>query len=254
MKAAVVVPVWRATLTADEALSLHRCLSILGGYAVTLIAPEGLATDALPISGSAPAIERFAPEFLAGIGGYNRLMLSTDLYRRFAAYDYILMYQLDAFVFEDRLAEWCTRGYDYVGAPWVGKTWPEGMTPLRRRFLRAITSPATRVGNGGFSLRKVSSFLRAIDRLGPMLRRWRSNEDLFWSVVARKVASFRIPLADEALSFSFELEPRRCYERLGRRLPFGCHAWPRYDPVFWRGVFSSLGVAVPAASPTRSAT
>jgi hypothetical protein len=251
MRAAVVVPVWRPALTADEALSLRRCLSILRAHAVTLIAPEGLPMEALPLSGAAPAIERFAPEFFAGIHGYNRLMLSADFYRRFAGYDYILMYQLDAFVFEDGLADWCARGYDYVGAPWVGETWPEDMTPLRRRFLRAITTPRTRVGNGGFSLRKVSSFLRAIDRLGPLVRRWTSNEDLFWSVVARRLASFRIPLADEALSFSFELEPRRCYERLGRRLPFGCHAWPRYDPAFWRDVFSSLGVAA-TATPTRS--
>lgn len=248
MKAAVAVPVWRPTLTADEALSLRRCLSVLRAHAVTLVAPEGLPTDALPLSGAAPAVERFAPEYFTGIGGYNRLMLSADFYGRFARFDYVLVYQLDAFVFDDRLADWCARGYDYVGAPWVGKTWPQEMAPLKRRFLRAVTTPRRRVGNGGFSLRKVSSFLRALDRLRPLVRRWRSNEDLFWSVVARRMASFRIPLAAEALSFSFELEPRSCYERLGRRLPFGCHAWPRYDPDFWREVFASLGVATPTVS------
>jgi hypothetical protein len=251
MKAAVVVPVWRPTLTADEAFSLRRCLSVLRAHAVTLVAPEGLATGALAPAGAAPAIERFAPEYFAGIGGYNRLMLSSDFYRRFASFDYVLVHQLDAFVFEDRLADWCARGYDYVGAPWVGKTWPQEMTPMKRRFLRAVTSPRRRVGNGGFSLRKVSSFLRATDRLRPLLRRWPSNEDLFWSVVARQLASLRIPLAAEALSFSFELEPRLCFERLGRTLPFGCHAWPRYDADFWREVFASLGEAVPTASSTR---
>jgi hypothetical protein len=252
MKVAVVVPVWRPTLTADEALSLRRCLSVLREHAVTLIAPEGLATDAWPLSGTSPAVERFAPEYFAGIGGYNRLMLSADLYGRFAGFDYVLIYQLDAFVFEDRLADWCARGYDYVGAPWVGDAWPEDMTPPRRWLLRAITTPRTRVGNGGFSLRKVSSFLRAIERLRPLVRRWTSNEDLFWSVVARRFASFRIPSPREAMTFSFELEPRRCYEELGRRLPFGCHAWPRYDPEFWRGVFATLGEAGPTGVPKGS--
>jgi hypothetical protein len=249
MKAAVAVPVWRPTLTADESFSLRRCLSVLGGHAVTLVSPEGMPLDAVPLDGASPAVARFAPEFFAGIGGYNRLMLSADFYGHFSAYDYVLVYQLDAFVFEDRLADWCARGYDYVGAPWIGEGWPEETSPLRRRLLRALTSPRTRVGNGGFSLRRVSSFLRAIRRLRPLLSRWTSNEDLLWSVVARRAASFRIPPPEEAMSFSFELEPRRCYEQLGRRLPFGCHAWPRYDPDFWRGVFASLGPDGPAPSP-----
>jgi hypothetical protein len=252
MKAAVVIPVWRPTLGPDETLSLRRCLSVLGTHSVTLIAPEGLSTDALPLAGATPIVERFAPEFFHGIDGYNRLMLSADFYGRFAAYDYILLHQLDAFVFADRLADWCARGYDYVGAPWIGDGWPEDMSPLKRRLLRAITSPRTRVGNGGFSLRRVSSFQRALQRLRPIVRRWTSNEDLFWSVVARRAASFRIPLAAEAMTFAFELEPRRCYEELGRTLPFGCHAWPRYDPDFWRGVFASLGVAAPTSVPRGS--
>jgi Protein of unknown function (DUF5672) len=247
MKAAVVVPVWRPTLTPAEELSLRRCLSVLAAHDVTVISPEGMPLDAVPFHPAAPAVERFGPEFFAGIGGYNRLMLSAEFYTRFAAYDYILIYQLDAFVFEDRLTDWCARGYDYVGAPWIGEGWPEDVSPLRRRILHALTSTRTRVGNGGFSLRRVPSFRRAIRRLSPLLRWWTSNEDLFWGVVARRLASFRIPPAEEALSFSFELEPRRCYERLGRRLPFGCHGWPRYDPDFWREVFASLGTGLNAS-------
>jgi hypothetical protein len=252
MRAAVVIPVWRSALGPDEALSLRQCLSVLGAHAVTVIAPEGLSTAALPLAGATPLVERVAPGVVSGVEGYNRLMLSTTFYERFAAYDYLLLHQLDAFVFEDRLADWCARGYDYVGAPWIGDGWPEDMPPLKRRLLRAITSPRTRVGNGGFSLRRVSSFRRALHRLRPFVARWTSNEDLFWSVVARRAAGFRIPPASEAMTFSIELEPRRCYEELGRTLPFGCHAWPRYDPAFWREVFASLGLAgVPAhpASP-----
>ena len=37
----------------------------------------------------------------------------------------------------------------------------------------------------------------------------------------------------EALEFSFELAPRYCFMMNGRRLPFGCHAWFRYDREFW---------------------
>jgi hypothetical protein len=27
--------------------------------------------------------------------------------------------------------------------------------------------------------------------------------------------------------------PRLCFELNGRKLPFGCHAWQRYDRGFW---------------------
>ncbi len=238
MKAAVVVPVWRPALSDDERLSLGRCRSVLGGHPIVLVAPEGLSTDALLPGDANVSCERFSPHFFEGIAGYNRLMLSRELYERFDGHDYVLLHQLDAYVFEDRLAEWCAKGFDYVGAPWVGPGWPPPeMAPFKRRILRAITTRETRVGNGGFSLRRVPSFLRALRRLRPLAAAWRSNEDLFWSVVARRLAGFRIPRASEALAFAFELEPRECYERLGR-LPFGCHAWPRYDPGFWRAVFA----------------
>ena len=41
------------------------------------------------------------------------------------------------------------------------------------------------------------------------------------------------PQKDEGLRFSFEVAPRLCFELNGRRLPFGCHGWHRYDRTFW---------------------
>ena len=56
------------------------------------------------------------------------------------------MYHLDALVFSDQLAEWCDTDLDYIGPPWINcedSPW--------------VTRP--RVGNGGFALMKVASFL-----------------------------------------------------------------------------------------------
>lgn len=65
-------------------------------------------------------------------------------------------------------------------------------------------------------------------------RAFKGNEDLFWALVAPLIdPAFRVAPADAALAFAFELEPRAAFERTGRRLPFGCHAWPRYDRAFW---------------------
>ena len=64
-----------------------------------------------------------------------------------------------------------------------------------------------------------------------------SHEDLFWAYEARKaVGDFRVPEPREALEFAFEAAPRSCYEMNGRRLPFGCHAWAKYDREFWEEV------------------
>ncbi len=60
------------------------------------------------------------------------------------------------------------------------------------------------------------------------------HEDIFWAFEAPKMATnFRIPEPREALDFSFEMAPRYCFNVNSGRLPFGCHAWPKYDREFW---------------------
>ena len=67
-------------------------------------------------------METFDPAYFTSIQGYNRLLLSTEFYQRFLGSAYLLICQLDVFVFRDELAGWVARGYDYVGAPWVSST------------------------------------------------------------------------------------------------------------------------------------
>jgi Protein of unknown function (DUF5672) len=66
------------------------------------------------------------------------------------------------------------------------------------------------------------------------LAKTKSNEDLFWGFDASKVmANFCVPVPEEALKFSFEVAPRYCFKLNSGRLPFGCHAWSKYDREFW---------------------
>ncbi|MBL4883751.1 MAG: hypothetical protein JKY95_04320 [Planctomycetaceae bacterium] len=65
------------------------------------------------------------------------------------------------------------------------------------------------------------------------------NEDRFWSeVVPVRFPWFQIPSPFEAVSFAFEVNPRKCFELNGSELPFGCHAWEKYDPDFWTNFIS----------------
>ena len=60
-------------------------------------------------------------------------------------------------------------------------------------------------------------------------------EDYFGSKIAgKKFNWFNIPLPLEAMKFSIELEPSYLFLLNNSQLPFGCHAWERYEPNFWR--------------------
>jgi len=60
------------------------------------------------------------------------------------------------------------------------------------------------------------------------------HEDQFWSWAAPLFKpDFRIPTCEQALSFAFECAPRVCLEANQGRMPFGCHAWAKFDRAFW---------------------
>ena len=68
------------------------------------------------------------------------------------------------------------------------------------------------------------------------MRRWQRNEDYFWSDEAvHFYPEFKVASFEDGLRFAFEVAPRLCLELNGGKLPFGCHAWPRYD----RGVLGT---------------
>jgi hypothetical protein len=240
----IAIPAYKPTMTADEAIAYERCRSVLGRYDITLLAPEGLDTTAY----GAVQVARFAPQYFASIAGYNRLMLSTELYERFSHYEYMLIYQLDAFVFADRLAQWCATGYDYVGAPWLGRSlWRvmlhicRGWPPMRPRW-RGLRNA---VGNGGLSLRRIASHLDCLSRHRRKAEQWDINEDYFWSLyVPWREAGFRIPPYREAVQFAFETNPAACLALNNGQLPFGCHGWDKYDRAFWGPVFRYFGYAI----------
>jgi hypothetical protein len=154
----------------------------------------------------------------------------------------MLIYQLDAWVFRDELEDWCRQGFDYIGAPWGNAGFVEKYRRLRL-IPRSSCFPwlsgllyrnEFRVGNGGFSLRNIRAFLRVLRSNETAVSRWGGNEDLFWSFLGTQLdRSFRIAFEDRAMRFALELNPRAYVERMGGRLPFGCHAWQKYDPDFW---------------------
>ena len=204
------------------------------------------------------------PKWQVNYRMFNRLKIDPFLYKRYKNYKFIMFYELDAWVFKDELSYWCDRNYDYLGAPWY-----EGFPNAN------ASSKSIGVGNGGFSLRKVKSHLRVlnsfsyIQRLGYfyylltayplsfrtlyyilqhitiknntfyLFNNYQLNEDVFWGIVAKKNFKwFTVPAVEVALKFSVEVAPSQFINSI-ENLPFGCHAWERYEPEFWKQYISS---------------
>jgi hypothetical protein len=260
----VLVPVYRSALDPYEVVSLDSTFRVLGGQHLVMVKPEGLDTSAVEARWPFRAVETFPPEFFGSIQGYNRLLLSTAFYERFLASEYLLICQLDVFVFRDELAGWVARGYDYVGAPWLSKTAVSaGIHWLKMHLSKLVRGEQdkvyryetrNRVGNGGFSLRKVETHHRLSVEMRPHIEHYLRNqgthhfhEDIFWSIEPSKRGfAHRTPGVEEALAFSFDINPGRLYALAGRRLPMAAHGWYKGRHLrFWAPHVAAAGAALP---------
>lgn len=225
-KVAVLIPLYQTQLNPKEAISLQRCLHILGKHPIIFIAPASLNLSFLNSYGIQPNTIRFNDAYFKSPKTYNHLLTSSIFYEALTHFEYILIYQLDAYVFEDHLLEWCAKGYDYIGAP-----------KLRKHHVENRTNCTPVLFNGGLSLRRVKPLLRYIKIYQFFFDAWLANEDAMFSFAQKRAIPFRfllrLPTWKEALAFSIEQNPETSYQILGK-LPFGCHAWERYNPNFWK--------------------
>lgn len=223
---AVVIPMYRAELSELEDISLKQAVKVLNQYDIYFVMPDTLK---LNLYEDTIFRERFDSSFFTSVAAYNELMMKVDFYERFHKYEYILIYQLDAFVFSDQLEYFCSLGYDYIGAPWIrGTVWYVDSRHC-----------VWHVGNGGFSLRKVASVINLLRSDKRCFNKFKINEDVYFA--ASNGENFFVATEDIALKFSFEEEVRECYRLNNNSPPFGCHAWAKYDLKFWKPYIESNG-------------
>ncbi|MBR2519828.1 MAG: hypothetical protein IKE46_08615 [Selenomonadaceae bacterium] len=216
-KVAVVIPVYRE-LNELEKISLAQCRKILGRYPLVFVAPEGKIFSYFK---SGDMVAHFPAKYFQSVQTYSRLLTSPQFYEPFADFDYILIYQLDAFVFYDALEEFCSLGYDYIGAPWP--------------WLAEVGGKFLRVGNGGFSLRKVKAHYNLLlNHADWIVQHENLNEDTIFSFCgAQDNCNFRVAPINVAYKFSMEFNPDRCIRKNGGNLPFGCHGWSTLTENFY---------------------
>lgn len=232
----IIVPVYKEQLSRLEQVSLAQLVRVLGAYPIVFVAPRSLVFDYYRVVPGAQVV-READEYFVDTASYSRLMLTAEFYEQFAKYSYMLIYQLDAFVFSDRLLEFCRRDYDYIGAP------------VPRYLWRGVGG---RVGNGGFSLRKITSIIRVLRQKKKIVADAGSGElltveDVFFAyVAARPEYDFHVPSSRAALEFAIDYDIYGAYRRMPGWLPFGCHGI-NYSPQLYLPLINSYGYTLTAA-------
>lgn len=256
----IIVPIYKTQLSSYEKIALQQCFNIFSEKKIIAIKPKSLSIDELNLEFF--SVVSFEDYYFKNIHGYNRLMLSIQFYERFLEYNFMLIYQTDAFVFSDQLDYWSNSGFDYIGAPWlkplkndniINKLYFEFKCYLYTKFnvkrngLPKSKQFYNKVGNGGFSLRNINLFHslvikeRALADYYIQLENLAFNEDLFWSIeINRHKKRIKIPTYKEAVKFSLETYPDFGFHLNHQNLPFGCHAWPKFLS-FWKEKIEANG-------------
>jgi len=255
-KVAIVIPVYKklSSHSMNERALFEQVKKVFQSRVIYLVGPSSLETDF--IDAERLKFIPFKNEFFKDKLTYSKLLCSQKFYQSFTNYDYLQIVQPDCWVFDDQLDDFTSKGFDYIGAPWMkngfeGKPEPE----------------LWKVGNGGFSLRKILSFLSIIDQIqntekgelpvfqdlrdgiiGKLKNRgFRNNlrhyiknppgEDIFWGHYVKRIfnqAEFKVADPVMAAHYSFEVLPQFLHDEITEgKLPMGCHNWVNHNPAFW---------------------
>lgn len=274
----VLIPTYKSIPSLKESISFKQCLNILSNHSICIVTHRHLDlfyyTSLMNEANVDFKIEFFDVKYFESESSYNILLLSLDFYKQFEKYNYMLIYQLDAYIFRDELALWCAKGYDIIGAPLIEDKYGVG----KKYFLNDF--------NGGFSLRKIEYCIKLLSYKGPIIKPskvyeitkkefntsflkktvytlFRSlgrqnnikyfinknyiNEDLLFTlglhiswinshINENESWIFpKLPNISTAINFAFERYPAYLFELNNNELPFGCHAWEKYEyETFWR--------------------
>ncbi len=133
-------------------MSLRQCMTVLGAYPVIIVKPASLDLAELQQQYPKLDFQSFDDRLFHRCGRLQQINgVHWFFYKTFTAYEYILIYQLDAFVFCDALKEWCAKGYDYIGAPSLHQPAFDSIPATSSQVFATALSTHRVVLNGAFT-------------------------------------------------------------------------------------------------------
>ena len=269
IKPVVCIPIHTSCLNRYEIISIKSHIFKLQAHDVFLLVPISKIKSIISVleENNIPRhlykIHQVKDNYLNHSDNYQILMLSIEFYSFYKNYTHILIAQMDAYTFSDKLINWCKKEWDYIGAPLYYK----GQDRVHDFFC---------CGVGGFSLRSIKNTLEVLtknptiykfhdfkkqakvynfkgksilflkyiatkllkkdrlkrsfitSKLDKSLRRLYIfiNEDISYAYYLPKyLDSFKVADFDDSIKFSIDSHVNLSLEILDFVLPFGAHSW-----------------------------
>ena len=244
-KFCIVIPIYKEDLDPIDRLSLERLHKVIKNkYEIYLVRPKELdCKNYYRILKQRNICEIvFDSKYFKSEASYSQLCLQYDFYDKFSDYEYIYIYQTDCYLVEDKLEEWCDKGYEYVGAPIISENagW---------KNYNNLGKYEPQVGNGGFSLRKVEVFKDITDPNGEFRKKYDLTDDKLDKVIFEDKYFLNdiydyyeviTPSWIESLFFAMDMNVDVIYDIMKfKGLPMGIHAWGK-NIRYWQNVLEEL--------------
>lgn len=237
----IAIPAYKEELNIDEIVSLERLHKVLKDKSnVYLFCPIELNISKYKEIFPELQVMEFEPENFTSIDAYSHLCMKYEFYDAFSMYEYMIIYQLDCYLLDDNIARWCEKDYDYIGAPIMvpHDDWKNYRYTVDKQI---VFSPS--VGNGGFSLRKISTFKFLTNPNGELRKRYDITdeklkeikfEDVYFCVDLGALYEIERPKFQEALEFAIDMNPDIVFDQYKfDKMPMCIHAFDKNIP-YWR--------------------
>lgn len=243
-KNCIIIPIYHEIPNLIEKTSLEslsKNLVDFSDYEVYIIYPENLGTAQWKRYIDHDVILRpFNSNYFTSTNTYSELLLTYDFWNTFNEHEFALIYQTDGYCFGGELKKYIDMDYDYIGGPIVAPS------------ARWYNVPA--VGNGGVSLRKISTMLEVTDPIGEFMKENESTiakyntmngnmykiyEDLYFAQLVPMLWDFTKPNFNIAASFSYDMNTDIVYEMNNHVMPLFTHAYDK-NIRFWQNYFAKL--------------
>jgi hypothetical protein len=213
-KFCIVIPIYKEELDCVEEISLNRLNTVIGekGYDVYLVYPENMTLDNYYKIYKNLLCKSFDPLYFTNTMMYSQLCIDYNFYDAFSNYEYMLIYQLDCYLFFDAIEEWCNKGYDYIGGPIISTDC--GWDTLKKNNEKNKKGYQPYVGNGGLSLRKINTFKDICNPNGELRKTYNLTDEVLANVKYEdkyfcndlyEYYRLNIPNWKEAFSFAIDM-------------------------------------------------
>lgn len=237
----IITPIYKETPDPIEKISLTRLNTLIGelNYDVYFVTHKELNIDEYVKLYPNAKISYFDKYFFQNTATYSQLCFNYDFYNTYNEYDYMFIYQTDCYLLKDNFYEYTTFDYDYIGAPIFSTDcgWPTVKTINGEEVYMPV------IGNGGFSMRKISTFIEMTDPNGELRQTINLTdehikqllyEDLFICVEMTKYYDIHIAPLKVGFTFAWDMSVDVIYNLWGiHEFPMCIHAWDK-NIRFWQ--------------------